>query len=99
MELYLIPKHRFIPEVWAFLENNPITDDLNEIEFYVYFHNYSGIIFYIPEEDIYGLEMCWEFGEEMLIRFGAYAEHPNQLLPKLEKEYQEHLDFYSKLLT
>lgn len=97
MQIYLIPKHQFLPELVEFLKENPVTE-LNEIEYYVSFDSYQGIIFHIPEEDIYGIEMCWENGVQVLIRFGAYTKELNQLLTKLEKEYEDHLKFYQELL-
>ena len=68
-----------------------------EVEYFLIYKEYSGIIFYIKEENKYGAEMIWENGKKMLVTFSAYVEFLNQISSELEKSFQEFEQYFKEL--
>lgn len=97
-QIYIISKEKFTPELKYFLSDNPITE-LESIEFFIFFDDYSGIIFYIPEEQLYGCEIIWEKSSRMFITFGVYCQYMNQITHNLEKEYFNHLHYLEEVFN
>lgn len=98
MNLFIVPIEKFTPELKHFLRDNPITE-IENINFFIFFEDYSGIIFYIPDENIYGCEIIWEKSSRMFITFGVYCQYLNQITQSLEKEYFNHLQYLEEVFN
>jgi len=78
------------------VEQNRITE-LENIYYAIFFKNYLGIIFYIPDERIYGCEFIYDGENPMLITWGCYVQYLNLLGVALEKSYEEFLQLNNEL--
>jgi hypothetical protein len=94
--LIIVPLCHLKPEDLELVEKNRITE-LENIYFAVFFKDYMGIIFYIPDERIYGCEFIYEGDNPMLITWGCYVQYLNLLGVALEKSYHEYLELNKEL--
>lgn len=78
------------------VEKNQITE-MENIYFAIFFKDYMGIIFYIPDEKIYGCEMIYEGDNKLFITWGCYVQYLNLLGVELEKGYLEYVNLNNEL--
>jgi len=96
MNFIIVPICHLKPNDLALVEKNKITE-MEHIYYAVFFKDFMGIIFYIPDERIYGCEMIYEGDNSMLITWGCYVQYLNLLGVALEKSYEEYLALNQEL--
>lgn len=96
MNLLIVPLYRLKPMDLDLVEKNKVAE-LENIYYAVFFKDFIGIIFHIPDEDIYGCEMIYRGNTPMLITWGCYVQYLNLLGVALQKSYQEYLELNSDL--